>query len=319
MDLDKIFIKDANPTKVGGQAVIEGVMMKGSTCMTTSVRKPNNEITSKTTKLKKPSKILKLPIIRGIYALGSAMVTGTQTLMYSAEVLEEAGVEMEKSKFDTWLENKLGDKANSFILYLSVFIAIIFSVGIFIVLPTIAINPLKYLTENPIVLNLVEGLVRILLFVLYIVLIARMEDIKRVFQYHGAEHKSIHCFENGLELTVENCKPFPTLHPRCGTSFMMFVMVISLLVFSFLGWPNWWMRILSRILFIPIIAGLSYEVLKWAGKSTSNLVKFISVPGLLLQKLTTREPDDSQLEVALNSLKIVLEHDQGNDDTWNET
>ncbi|MCG8484840.1 MAG: DUF1385 domain-containing protein [Clostridia bacterium] len=294
-------------------------MMKGSTCMATSVRKPNDEITTKLTRVKKPSKFWKLPLIRGIYSLGSAMVTGTKTLMYSAEVLEEAGVEMEKSKFDQWIENKLGDNANSFIIYFSVITAIIFSVGIFIVLPTIATNPIKTLTSNSIVLNLFEGLIRILLFVIYIVLISRMEDIKRVFQYHGAEHKSIHCFENGLELTVENCKPFTTLHPRCGTSFMMFVMVISLLIFSFLGWPNWWMRILSRILFIPIIAGLSYEVLKWAGKSTSSFVKFISVPGLLLQKLTTREPDESQLEVALNSLKLVLEKDQGNDDTWNET
>lgn len=315
MDLDKIFIKDANPTKVGGQAVIEGVMMKGSSSMATSVRKPNDEITTKVTPIKKPNKFLKLPLIRGVYSLGSAMVTGTKTLMYSAEVLEEAGVEMEKSKLDLWIENKLGDKANSFIIYFSVFTAIVFSVGIFIVLPTIATNPIKSITSSPILLNLFEGFIRILLFVIYIVLIARMEDIKRVFQYHGAEHKSIHCYENGLDLTVENCKPFPTLHPRCGTSFMMFVMVISLLVFSFLGWPNWWTRILSRILFIPVIAGLSYEVLKWAGKSSSSIVKFISIPGLLLQKLTTREPDEAQLEVALTSLKLVLENDKGNNDT----
>lgn len=309
MDLDKIFIKNANPTKIGGQAVIEGVMMKGSDCMATSVRKPNDEITTKTTSVKKPTNFFKLPLIRGVYALGSAMVTGTKTLMYSAQVLEEAGVEMDKSKFDLWIEKKLGDKANDFIIYFSVVIAILFSVGVFIVLPTIATNLLKTISSSPIILNLLEGILRIILFVLYIVLISRMEDIKRVFQYHGAEHKSIHCYENGLELTVENCKPFTTLHPRCGTSFMMFVMVISLLVFSFLGWPNWFVRILSRIVFIPIIAGLSYEVLKWAGKSTSSFVKFISIPGLLLQKLTTREPDDAQLEVALTSLRAVLKQD----------
>jgi uncharacterized protein YqhQ len=161
-------------------------------------------------------------------------------------------------------------------------------------------------------LNLLEGLLRIVMFIIYVFLISRLEDIKRVFQYHGAEHKSIHCFENGLDLTVENCKTFSTIHPRCGTSFMMFVLVISLLLFSFLGWPNLIIRILSRLLFIPIIAGLSYELLRWAGKSSSGIVKIISYPGLLLQKLTTKEPDDMQMEVALTSLKAVLDHGKGN-------
>jgi len=314
LDFDKIFRKDACPTKIGGQAVIEGVMMKGSSCMATSVRKPNGEITLKVDKLKPLGKIAKFPIIRGIYAFGNALVTGTKTLMYSAEVLEEAGVDMEKSKFDLWIEKKLGDHATTFLLYFSVVIALIFTIGIFVILPTIAINFFKHFTENAILLNLCEGVLRIFMFVVYVAVISKLEDIRRVFQYHGAEHKSIHCYESGLDLTVENCTPFPVLHPRCGTSFMMFVLVISLLLFSLLGWPNLLVRITSRLLFIPLIAGLSYELLRWAGKSSSSLIKVISLPGLWLQILTTKEPDASQIETALSSLKAVLDYSEGNED-----
>ena len=312
MDLDKIFIKNACPTKIGGQAVIEGVMMKGPSVMATSVRKPDGDITIKIDDIKAPGKISKMPIIRGVYAFGSSMITGIKTLMYSAEVLEEAGMDIEKGKLDLWIEKKFGDNATNVLLYFSLVTAIVFSVGIFIILPTVAINFVKYFTTNVLMLNLLEGLLRIVMFIIYVFLISRLEDIKRVFQYHGAEHKSIHCFENGLDLTVENCKTFSTIHPRCGTSFMMFVLVISLLLFSFLGWPNLIIRILSRLLFIPIIAGLSYELLRWAGKSSSGIVKIISYPGLLLQKLTTKEPDDMQMEVALTSLKAVLDHGKGN-------
>ena len=189
---------------------------------------------------------------------------------------------------------------------LSVIIALVFSIGIFILLPTAVIGWLKPFIGNAIVLNLIEGILRIIMFIVYIVLIARMEDIQRVFQYHGAEHKTIHCFENDLELTPANAQQFYTLHPRCGTSFLMFVMVISLILFSLLGWPSLLWRILSRLLLIPVVAGLSYELLKWAGRSDNWLVKLLSIPGLYLQKLTTRNPDDSQLEIAITSLKAVL-------------
>ncbi len=309
MDLEKIFIKNANPTKIGGQAVIEGVMMKGKTCSAVSIRKPDGEVKLKVDQLKKPSKLMKLPIVRGVVAFVDALLTGTKTLMYSAEVLEEAGGDIEKGKFDQWVENKFGDKGINFILYLSVTIAIIFSVGFFIILPTVALKLLEQTVESHIVLNLMEGAIRILLFVLYVTAISRLDDIKRVFQYHGAEHKTIHCFESGLDLTVENCKKFTVIHPRCGTSFMMFVMVISLLLFSFLGWPTLLVRIASRLLLVPVIAGLSYELLKVAGKSNSSFVKIVSYPGLLLQKLTTNEPDDDQIEIAISSMKAVLECD----------
>ena len=306
MDLNKIFIKDATPTKVGGQAVMEGVMMKGSSSMATSIRLPDGSITTDLQEIKKPGKISKIPLLRGIYALGSSMVIGTKTLMYSADVLEKAGVDVEKDKFDLWIEKRFGDKANTFIIYLSVVIAVFFSVGVFIILPTVLTTAMHAVTSNPLLLNIFEGFLRITLFVIYIAAISRLKDIRRIFQYHGAEHKSIHCYENGLDLTVENCRPFPTLHPRCGTSFMMFVMVISLLLYSFLGWPSWIIRVASRLLFIPLIAGLSYELLKFAGKSTSGFIKFVSLPGLWLQKMTTVEPDDDQLEVAIVSLKSVL-------------
>jgi uncharacterized protein YqhQ len=177
---------------------------------------------------------------------------------------------------------------------------------VFVLLPTAGIGWMGKFIHSSIILNLIEGVLRIAMFVLYIVLISKMKDIKRVFEYHGAEHKSIHCFENNLELTPENARQFYTLHPRCGTSFLMFVMVISLILFSLLGWPSLLWRILSRLLLIPVVAGLSYELLKWAGRSDNWLVEALSIPGLYLQKLTTREPDDSQLEVALTSLKAVL-------------
>jgi len=285
-------------------------MMKGSSCTAVSIRTPDDEIVLKVEASKEPKKIMKFPVLRGVAAFVDALVTGTKTLMYSAEILEEAGGDIEKGKFDLWIEKKFGDNGITFILYFSVFIAILFSVGFFIILPTVALKLLESYTESAIVLNITEGFVRILLFILYVTLISRLDDIKRVFQYHGAEHKTIHCHESGLELNVENCKDFSSLHPRCGTSFMMFVMVISLLLFSFLGWPTLLIRIASRLVLVPVIAGLSYELLKFAGRSDSVLVKILSYPGLLLQKLTTNEPDEKQLEVAISSMKAVLDFEK---------
>jgi uncharacterized protein YqhQ len=177
---------------------------------------------------------------------------------------------------------------------------------VFVLLPTVIVNFLSGMIKSVIVLNLIEGFLRIAMFIGYIVLISNMKDIRRVFEYHGAEHKTIHCYENGLELTPENAKEFIRLHPRCGTSFLMFVMVISLILFSLLGWPNLIMRVVSRIILIPVVAAISFEILQWAGRSNNRFVELVSVPGLLLQKLTTREPDASQLEVAIVSMKAVL-------------
>ncbi len=310
MDLKKIFMKNACPTKTGGQAVMEGIMMKSVNRSAVVVRLPDGSLFMKNETLPEASPWTKYPIIRGVVIFVASMVQGVKTLMYSADVLEayegEGGVESDR--FTLWLEKKFGKKgAWTVMIYLSVILAIAFTVGIFIIGPTAAISWLKIFTHNEIILNLAEGVLRILMFVVYVLLISKMEEIHRVFQYHGAEHKCIHSLENGDELTVENCKKYYTLHPRCGTSFLMFVMVISLVLFSLLGWPSLLWRILSRLLLIPFIAGLSYELLRWAGRSDGWVVKILSLPGLYLQKLTTAEPDDKQLEVAIAAIKAVTD------------
>lgn len=316
MDLSKIFVKDANPTKMGGQAVMEGIMMKGDKKTAVAVRLPSGDIHIKTEENPKKRTWAKIPIVRGVIVFVNSLIQGTKTLMYSADVLEKyeeklgEGALAEKGKFETWLEKHFGERAVwNILIAISVIISLVFSIGIFVIGPTAVINWMTAFTENEIVLNLTEGLLRIAIFVIYVLLISKMKDIHRVFQYHGAEHKCIHCFESGRELTPENCQEFYTLHPRCGTSFLVFVLVISLIVFSFLGWPNLALRIVSRLLLIPFIAGISYEVLKWAGKSDNWFIKIISIPGLYLQKLTTAPPDNEQLEVAIAAVKAVMDKD----------
>jgi len=311
MDLNKIFIKNASPTKVGGQAVLDGIMMKGEDRTAVVVRFPDKTMHIKTEMLPEKKAWTKLPMFRGVFMFVSALVTGTKTLMYSAEVVESydgEGAEVyEDDKLTLFLEKKFGEKgAWNVMLYSAVVIALVITVGVFIIAPTWVVNFCKYFTTNEIALNLIEGVFRIALFVLYVVLISKMKDIQKVFQFHGAEHMCIHCYENKLELTPENCNQFYTLHPRCGTSFLMFVMVISLILFSLLGWPDLFWRITSRLLLIPVIAGLSYELLRWAGRSDSLAVRILSLPGLYLQKLTTRRPDENQLEVAIAAMKAVL-------------
>ena len=316
MDLSKIFVKDANPTKMGGQAVMEGIMMKGDKKTAVAVRLPSGDIHIKTEENPKKRTWAKIPIVRGVIVFVNSLIQGTRTLMYSADVLEKYeeklgdGALEEKGRFETWLEKHFGERAVwNILIAISVIVSLVFSIGIFVIGPTAVINWMTAFTENEIVLNLTEGLLRIAIFVIYVLLISKMKDIHRVFQYHGAEHKCIHCFESGRELTPENCQEFYTLHPRCGTSFLVFVLVISLIVFSFLGWPNLALRILSRLLLIPFIAGISYEVLKWAGKSDNWFIKIISIPGLYLQKLTTAPPDNEQLEVAIAAVKAVMDDD----------
>ena len=312
MDLSKIFLKDACPTTIGGQAVMEGVMMRGVDRMATSIRLPDGRIHIETQALPKTGAWMKIPVLRGVFAFVMSLVTGMKTLTYSADVLEYYTPDDEETKeepgaFSKWIEKHFGERAAwNFALYIAVILAILFSVVIFILLPTVAVNLLSKFTESKFLLNLCEGVLRLLIFIIYIAAIGRMKDIQRTFEYHGAEHKTIHCFENNLELTPENAQEFYTLHPRCGTSFLMFVMVISLIIFSLLGWPNIWVRLLSRILLLPVVAGISYELLKWAGRSDNIVVKILSMPGLLLQKLTTREPSKEQLEVAIASMKAVM-------------
>jgi uncharacterized protein YqhQ len=303
---------------VGGQAVIEGVMMRGSKGLATAVRKPNNEIEVQFEDKKpliKRNKVFSLPIVRGFISLLDSLIIGIKSLNYSASFFEEEG---EPSKFDKWVEGVFKDKTNDVIMGFSLVLSLCFSVLIFFLLPTYTAAVFKYLNvNNTLVLNIIEGIIRVCIFILYIYLISKMEDIKRVFQYHGAEHKTIFCYENGEELTPENAMKYKRFHPRCGTNFMFLVMIVSIIVFSLTGWNSVMERTIYRIVLLPIISGVTYEIIRWMGKSESKLSKILAYPGLSLQKLTTREPDLSQLEVAIKALKvaegleIVFQEDEG--------
>lgn len=310
LDYSKIFIKEACPTSIGGQAIMEGVMMQGPDRIALAMRLPSGELYLKTKKRPPQSPAMKIPLVRGVVAFANSLINGMSTLMESADILEKYAPEEyaeEPGKVEAWVNKKFGEKAAwNFLMTSALVMAVLISVVFFVILPTWAVNFLGRWISSSIVLNLIEGILRIVIFVGYVIAIRKMDDIMTLFRYHGAEHKTIHCFENGLELTPENADQFYTLHPRCGTSFMVFVLIISLLLFSFLGWPNLFWRIVSRILLIPVIAGISYELLKWAGRSDGKLVKILSWPGLMLQKLTTAEPTKEQLEVGILSLKAVL-------------
>ncbi len=310
LDYEKIFVKDACPTSIGGQAVMEGVMMQGPDRIALAMRLPSGELYLRTRKKKTPPKVMNIPFVRGIVAFALSLVNGMTTLMESADILEKYAPEEyseEPGKLEKWINEKFGDRAAwNFMMTSALVVALLISVVFFIILPTWVVNFLGKWISSAVVLNLIEGLLRIAMFIGYVAAIRNMEDIKTLFRYHGAEHKTIHCFENGLDLTPDKADIFYTLHPRCGTSFLVFVLIISLLLFSFLGWPNLVVRILSRLLLIPVIAGISYELLKWAGRSDGMIVRVLSYPGLMLQKLTTAEPTLEQLEVAILSLKAVL-------------
>lgn len=281
---------------VGGQAVIEGVMMRAPGKIAVAVRKPNGEITvdlKPAGSISDRYPILKKPFLRGVVSLVESLGYGMKALSFSAQVSgdEEDG------------EESMSSLEMAGTMAVSIGLAVL----LFVVLPTGAMKLLQNQGVGPMVLNLCEGLMRLAIFLLYIWGISRQKDIQRVFQYHGAEHKTIYTYEHGLPLRVENVRPFSTLHPRCGTNFLMIVMLIGIFIFAFLGWPSLWERILSRILLMPVVAGISYEIIRFAGKHMDKAwVRAAILPGLALQKLTTRQPDDDQIEVAIASLKAVL-------------
>lgn len=295
-------------TSIGGQAVIEGVMMRGKKIYAMAVRNPEGGITIEKEEWGGLGKkgIFQYPVFRGIAAFVDSLVSGTKILMRSAEIAGEDWMEEEMSPLEQWLVDKLGDKINDIIIYVSVCLSMVLGLGLFFILPVFLGNFFKAFI--PVwALGVVEGIMRICIFLAYLFLISRMKEIQRVFQYHGAEHKTIACFESGRELTVENVRPCTRLHKRCGTSFLLFVMLISMVIFFFVRTDVFWMRLLTRICLVPFIAGISYEVIRWAGNSESSLVKWVSMPGLCLQKLTTAEPDDAQIECAIAAMKGVLE------------
>ena len=295
----------AKNTSVGGQAVIEGVMMRGLAGIATAVRTEQGEIVveKKTyTSYTKKNKLVGLPIIRGFVSLIESLIIGIKTLNYSASFFEEEG---EPSKLDKCIQKLFKEKSNDVVMGISLVISLALSVGLFFIVPTFVANLFSKLGTSTMGMNIVEGIIRVLIFLLYVYLIGKMEDIKRVYEYHGAEHKTIFCYENEVELTPENAAKFGRLHPRCGTNFLFLVMIVSIIVFSLTGWNSIGERIMYRIILLPFISGISYEIIKWMGKSKSNLAKILSYPGLKLQNLTTREPDLSQLEVAIRALKVA--------------
>lgn len=288
---------------VGGQAIIEGVMMRGAKGLATAVRTPNGEIEVKvkrTTPITKKYKILNIPIIRGAATLIDSLIIGINTLNYSASFFEE---DEEESKFDAWLKNKLGDKgANDLIITLTMMVSFFVAVGLFLGIPTAIASIFKGIGLSPILLNLIESAIRIAILITYMYFISKLDYIYRIFQYHGAEHKTILCYEAEEKLTIENVKKFGRLHPRCGTNFLFLTMIVSIILFTLTGWGGFWQRLILRIVLMPLVAGITYELIKWLGRTESKLGKFIAYPGLKLQELTTKEPDDEQLEVAIKSL-----------------
>lgn len=293
-------------TSVGGQAVIEGVMMRGLQGIATAVRKSDGEIvvdTKKSIPLNKRNKFLSLPVIRGFVALIESLIIGIKTLNYSSSFFEE---DEEPGKFDNWLNSVFKEKSDNILIGITLCISLSIAVILFFIFPTFFANVFKKVgVKSSIGLNVIEGIIRVSIFLIYIYLIGKMSDIYRLFQYHGAEHKTIFCYENEVELTPENAERFGRLHPRCGTNFLFLVMIVSIILFSLTGWNSIWNRIFYRIILLPVVSGLTYELIKWMGMSNSILSKVLSYPGLMLQKLTTREPDYSQLEVAITALKYA--------------
>lgn len=294
---------------IGGQALIEGVMMKNKDRYAVAVRKPDGEIEVTTAEYKGVAdkcKAFKLPFIRGIFNFIDSMILGMKTLTYSASFYEE-----EEKKELTEKEQKKKEKKESALMGFTVFISIVLAVVIFMLLPLFMVNWLARLGVSEVTRSVAEGILRILIFFIYIVLISQMNDIKRVFMYHGAEHKCINCIEHGLELNVDNVRKSSKQHKRCGTSFLLIVMIISVIMFIIVGMifpvSTLWVKILSRIILIPVIAGISYEFLRLAGNSDNPVVNFLSKPGLAFQRLTTKEPDDSMIEVGIKSVEAVFD------------
>ena len=318
-------------TMIGGQALIEGIMMRGPEKDAIVVR-TNGELKVETTDRKKRPKnsIANWPLIRGIIGFFDSQVVGVKALMRSADLSPEEGVEEEPSKFDKWLEEKLGsEKFQKALIGFSVFLGLAMSIGLFFLLPMVISSFLGNVIHNTLLLNLVEGLIRIIIFVGYMLLVSRMKEMRRVFAYHGAEHKTIRCYEAGLELTVENVRTQTRLHPRCGTSFLLIVMVVSILLFSVASsgllalipglaamrgqFLYNLIMIVFKLLLLPLVVAVTYEINRWAGRHDNGFTRILTAPGMWFQNFTTVEPDDDMIEVAIAALQAVLPEEEGAD------
>jgi len=299
-------------TTIGGQALIEGIMMRGPKKVAVVVR-TNDGLEEKIEDVKLPKDkypILGLVFLRGVANFGSSLRLGVKSVMFSADKMPEDEQE-EPSKFDMWLEQKLGsEKAEKVIITVAVVLAIALSIGLFMLLPTFLAGLVARFIENVMLRNLLEGVLRIVIFLTYLWATTKVSAVKRLWAYHGAEHKAIACYEKNLPLTVENIRKQSPLHPRCGTSFLFIVMIVSILVFSFTSWNNLLVRFALRIALLPVVVAISYEIIRLAGRYDNILTRIISAPGKALQKFTTREPDDEMIEVAQRAIELVIPEDE---------
>ncbi len=303
-------------TSIGGQALIEGVMMRGPKLSAMATRMPDQSIDTETWENKGVGAwYKKVPFIRGIFNLVDSLVIGYTCLMKSAE---KSGMDLEDEepgKFEKWLTEKLGDNMMKVISGFAMVLGVVLALLLFMVIPTYAIKFLDMAVPLGGMKTALEGILKIAIFVLYLALVARMPDIRRVFEYHGAEHKTIACYEAGEELTVENVRKYRRFHPRCGTSFILIVLIISIIVFSFVPWGSGMLRVLYKIILLPVVVGIAYEIIKLAGRYDNILTRIISAPGLWLQRLTTNEPHDDQIEVAIASMLPVIPETK-DEDKW---
>ncbi len=295
---------------IGGQAVIEGVMMRNKDDYATAVRKSDGDIViekDRYVSMTEKVKFFSLPFIRGIFSFIDSLVLGMRTLTFSASLFEDDEEEEEPGRFEKWLDKVFGEKLEDALMAFAMVFAVIAAVVLFMVLPVAIANVLKPVIGSGKLMTFIEGLLRLLIFIIYIKLISNMEDIQRTFMYHGAEHKCINCVEHGMPLTVDNVRISSRQHKRCGTSFLLFVMLISIVIFMLVPVSGLVPKIISRVLLIPVVAGISYEFLRLAGRSDNPVINFLSKPGLWMQSLTTKEPDDSMIEVGIAATEAVFD------------
>ena len=303
-------------TSIGGQALIEGILMRGPKKISLAVRKPDGSIYNEyidASSIKDKSRIFKLPIFRGISGFIDSMIIGQKALKISAEVSAEEGEEEELSKTEKWINDKFGDKIMSIIMGIASVLGVALAILLFLVFPTWIFNLISgyfdILHSEVIYRSVFEGILRITIFLLYVILCSQLKDMRRVFQYHGAEHKTIFCYECDEELTVDNVKKHTRFHPRCGTSFMFLMILIGIIIGFFIPFSNPFLRSFIKILCIPVIVGIGYEIIKVCGKYDNVITKIISAPGLWIQRITTKEPDDDMIEIAITAMKAVIPED----------
>lgn len=304
-------------TTIGGQALIEGIMMLGPKKQAIVVRLADGTMQEKVEELhliKEKYPICGWPLIRGVITFFTSLIRGVKALMYSADCLPEEEQEAQEDKLDKWInEHFEAEQAKKLIITVSVVLGVVLAVGLFMVIPYVITALLGKSIRSSFVKNVIDGVLRIAIFLLYMKLVTKSKDIRRVFEYHGAEHKSIHCYEKGLPLTVENIRPQPREHPRCGTSFLFVVMIVSFLVFSVVSWENKLVAFVLRLALLPVVVAISYEINRWAGRHDNTLSSILSAPGRALQKLTVFEPDDSMIECAARALTLVIPEEKGAD------